>query len=148
MKSAREKVAEWLDNNPDKWLEQSFISIGKECDLTATSVDRHLPELIAERDGILPSEVMRQRKEAGLGFPGRSKSDYDEIRKVIEENPNADIRDIAFLAKCNPRAVKRVMDTIKQELEGNRHTDNGGEISGIDTEIEKLIARRDKLSKV
>lgn len=141
MRSTREKVAEWLESNPEKWLTQSFSSIGKEIGISAATVDRYLPELIADRDNTLPSEVMRKRKEAGLGAPGRTKADEDIIRKCIEEHPDAGIRDIAYLAKCTPRAVKRVMEKIKQELEKSQSTDNKSDnVNDTESEMAKLEA--------
>lgn len=147
MNEAREKLAKWLEVNPDTWLTQSYTSIGKEAGISSTSVDRYLPELIADRDGIMPSEVLKQRAEAGLSNPGRSKANQDKIRKVIEENPGAHVRDLAYLAKCHPRAVQRVLKAIEEESEENHSADNKDEVRDIDAEIAQLRARREALSK-
>ena len=97
-------------------------------------------------DGIMPSEVLRKRKEAGPSHAG-SKVDRNKIRKVIEENPGADIRDLAYLAKCHPRAVKKVRDSMSQELEKSQNTGNDDQIRDIDAEIEALQKRRSALSR-
>ena len=147
MNDAREKLVRWLEANPDTWLTQSYTSIGKEVGISSASVDRYLPELIADRDGIMPSEVLQQRKKAGLGNPGRSKANQDKIRQVIADNPGAHVRDIAYLAKCHPRAVQRVLKAIEQESEESQSSDNRDDVRDIDAEIVKLQKRRDALSK-
>jgi hypothetical protein len=148
MHEARIKLAKWLEGNPDGWLTQSYVSIGKKAGVSATSVDRYLPELIADRDGIMPSEVLQQREEAGLSYPGRSKADRSKIRQIIEDNPGTHIRDIAYLAECHPRVAKKVLEEIEQEkLEESQSTSNESEISDNAAEIAKLQARIDALSK-
>ncbi len=144
MLSAKEKVAEWLENNPDGWLMQSFASIGKEIGISAASVDRYLPELIADRDDILPSEVLKKRQEAGFTYPRKPKIDLQKVREIIESNPDAPVRDLVYLAKCGPKTIQQVQKAIEEENQG---AENGGEISDIDAEIKKLQARRSELSK-
>lgn len=141
MNTAKEKLIRWLQEHPDDWLKESFKEIGKQSGVSATSVDRYLPELIAERDGIMPSAVMRQREEAGFVFRGRSKADTSKIRECINEHPDADIRDIAYLAKCTPKAVKRVMDEMEQEHKYDETADNNSESSSdTHSEMAKLEA--------
>ncbi len=69
MRKTKKKVVEWLETNPEKWMTQSFKSISDEAGVSVSSIDRYLPELIAERDGILPSQVIQKRREAGMGHP-------------------------------------------------------------------------------
>ena len=142
MNAAKARLADWLEDNPDDWLTQSYASISEKSDVSATSVDRYLPELIADRDGIMPSEVLRQRAEAGLSSPGGVKVDRAKIRQVIEDNPDAHIRDIAYFAKCDPRIAKKVREEIEQEkLEENQSTSNEDEARrDTRTEMEKLEA--------
>ena len=148
MNDARARLARWLEDNPDSWLTQSYVSIGKEANVSPTSVDRYLPELVADRDEIMPSDVLRQREEAGLSYAGRSKTDRGKIRQLIEENPGTHIRDIAYLAKCHPRIAKKVLEEINQEkLEESQSTSNASKINDIDAEIAQLQARREALSK-
>lgn len=148
MNDVKDKLSRWLEENPDGWLRESYKSIAEAAGVSATSVDRYLIELIADRDGIMPSEVLRQREEAGLRFLGRAKADQEKIRKVIEENPGAHYRDIAYLAKCNPKTVKRILKAIEQEREEDHSADNEDEIRDIDAQIAKLQEeRRAALSK-
>ena len=143
MNPVRNKLALWLENNPDSWLKQSFKSIAEDADVSSTSVDRYLPELIADRDNILPSEVMKQRERAGLGSPGRSKPDPENIRRVIEENPGAPVRDLAYLAKCAPRKIQQVIKEITEEKQSK---ENESTFDSNEVEIEKLKARIAELS--
>ena len=147
MNEVKDRLVRWLEKNPDSWLRQSYTSIAKAADVSTTSVDRYLPELVADRDGIMPSQVLQQREEAGVSHRGRSKANQDLIRKVIEENPGAHLRDLAYLAKCAPRVVKRVLEEMKPELEESQNMGNEGEIRDIDAEIAQLQARRNALSK-
>ena len=149
MNQAKAKLADWLKDNPDSWLTQTYASIAKKSGVSATSIDRYLPELIADRDGIMPSEILRQREEAGLSSPGGVKMDRSKIRQLIEENPDTHIRDIAYLAKCHPRIAKKVREEIEQEkLEQSQGTSNESEISDTDAEeIAELQARIEALSK-
>lgn len=142
MNEAKARLADWLEDNPDDWLTQSYTSIAKKSGVSATSVDRYLPELIADRDGIVPSEVLRQREKAGLSSPKRAKVDRAKIRQIIEENPDAHIRDIAYWAKCHPRIAKKVREEIDQEkLEEGQSASNEDEVRrDTQTEMAKLEA--------
>ena len=144
MQSAKDKVAEWLEKNSDRWLTLSFQSISDEVGVSAASVDRYLPELIAERDNILPSEVMQKRQEAGFTYPRKSKIDLQKVREIIENNPGAPLRDLVYLAKCSPKTIQQVLKAIKQE---NQSTDDESEVNNKEAEIEKLKARITELSK-
>jgi hypothetical protein len=141
MNDAKTRLARWLENNPDSWLKQSYVSIAKESGVSATSVDRYLPELIADRDEIMPSEVLRQREEAGLSHPGGVKVDRAKIRQIIKENPNTHIRDIAYLAKCHPRIARKVREEMEEELEESQSISNEDEARrDTQTEMAKLEA--------
>ena len=147
MNEAKARLVRWLADNPDSWLTQSYLSIAKESGVSATSVDRYLPELIADRDEIMPSEVLRRREEAGLSRPGVVKVDRDKIRQAIKENPDTHIRDIAYLVKCHPRIVKKVREEMEKELEESQSAGNASEINDTATEIAELQARLDALLK-
>lgn len=129
-------------------MTQSFKSIGENIGISAASVDRYLPELIADRDNILPSDVMQQRQESGFTYPRKAQTDLKMVRKVIENNPDAPVRDLAYLVKCNSKTIHQALKEIKEETQG---TGNDSVINTIDAEIAKLQKRRidglDKKSK-
>lgn len=139
MKGTRERLVEWLEENPDGWLTESFQSIARQTEMSPASVDRHLPELVADREGILPSEVVKRRQEEGSGASRKPKADREKIRQIIAENPNAPVRDLAYLAKCHPRVIERELKA--RELSGNED-----EICEIETEITRLQKRLAELS--
>ena len=119
--TVRKRLTAWLEVNPDAWLTESYDSIAKQTNMSAGSVNRHLLELVADRAGILPSEVKKRRQEAGHVHQRRTKTDPDKIRKVIEDYPDADIRDWAYLVGCHPTSIERF-------LKDNPIGDENGEV--------------------
>lgn len=144
MQRIKKIVAEWLEANPEKWSTKSFKSISEEAGVSVSSVDKYLPELVAEREGILPSEVIQKRKEAGMGHPRGSKVDLQKVREIIENNPDAPIRDLVYMAKCSQNTIRRILKKIEEE---NQNTDVNTKIRDIDAEIERLQALRSELTK-
>lgn len=139
MKGVRERLAEWLEDNPDGWLTESYQSIARQMEMSPASVDRHLPELVADREGILPSEVVKRRQEEGSGASRRPKADREAIRQIIADNPGAPVRDLAYLAKCHWKV-------IEQELKASQTNGNAKEIREIETQIARLQKRLAELS--
>ncbi len=139
MKGTRERLVEWLEENPDGWLTESFQSIARQTEMSPASVDRHLPELVADREGILPSEVVKRRQEEGSGASRRPKADREKIRQIIAENPGAPVRDLAYLAKCHWKV-------IEQELKASQTNGNAKEIREIKAQIARLEKRLAELS--
>lgn len=121
--TVRERLAQWLDTNPNAWLTESYVSIARQTGMAAGSVNRHLLEIIAERKGILPSDVKKKRQEAGHVHQRRSKTDPDKIREVIKDNPGAAVRDWAYLVRCHPTVIEKF---LKENPIG---TENGEVIS-------------------
>ena len=149
--TVRQKLAQWLNANPDAWLTESFQSIAKETGMSAGSVNRHLLEIIADHENILPSEVKKRRQEAGYVHQRRKKTDPDKIRKVIEENPDADIRDWAYLVGCHPTAIERFLkeDSIDSKSGKAINEDPRDGINNRIGQIEKLLAElKEELAKI
>ena len=149
--TVRQRLDAWLEANPEAWLTESYKSIANQTDMSAGSVNRHLLEIIADRENILPSEVKKRRQEAGHVHQRRKKTDPDKIRKVIEENPDADVRDWAYLVGCHPTAIERF---LKDNSIGS---ENGEAISEDPIEaindrigqIEELLAElKEQLAKI
>lgn len=105
---ARQKIETWVAENPDGYLTSSFARIANEIGVAAGSVDWHLPEIIADRDGCLPSDVMKKRAEAGFKrAPSRGISieQIAAIRRVDAEGTHP--RDIAYSLGIHFNTVKK-----------------------------------------
>lgn len=66
------KLKAWVEANPTGYMEKGYNKIAEEVGVSAPSVTRTLPQIIAERDGISVDEVKAQRKSAGFVRRGPS----------------------------------------------------------------------------
>lgn len=151
--TVRQRLAAWLEANPDAWLTETYESIAKQTDMSAGSVNRHLLELVADRENILPSDVKKRRQEAGHVHQRRTKTDPDKIRKVIKDNPGADPRDWAYLVGCHPTVIERFLkenpigsenDEAINEDPVDAINDRIGQIEGLLGELKKQLAKVSK----
>ena len=144
MNDVKEKLVKWLEENPEGWKNTDAF-IHKQIGVSAGSVNRYVPEIIARRDGILPSEVQKLRRKEG-GVPSRRpKADANKIRQIIAANPDAPVRDLAFLADCSHGAIERIRKEIEHENE-EKQKGNTDEIREIRAEIKRIEARLNQLS--
>ena len=109
IKDARKQIEAWVEANPNGYLEKSMAEICKEMGLSATLVDWHLHEIIADRDNCLPSEALAKRKEAGFRVgQGISTEAIAEIRRLHYEEGLSQ-RDIVYITKISPPTVKKYL---------------------------------------
>lgn len=104
-----EKLKKWVEENPDGYLEKGFRKIADEIGISHSTVSRNILKIIAERDGILVSQVRFKRQQAGLTFTaaGDTKLSDDQIKKIRELwDMKYDISDIAYIVKVDERTVK------------------------------------------
>ena len=149
--TVRQRLAAWLADNPDAWLTETYESIAKQVNMAPGSVNRHLLELVADRENILPSEVKKRRQEAGHVHQRRTKTDPDKIRKVIKDNPGADPRDWAYLVGCHPTIIERFLkeNPIGSENGEAISEDPMGAINDRIGQIEELLAElKEQLAKI
>ena len=148
--TVRGTLAQWLDTNPNAWLTESYVSIARQTGMSAGSVNRHLLEIIAEREGILPSDVKKKRQEAGHVHQRRSKTDPDKIREVIKDNPGAAVRDWAYLVGCHPTVIEKFLkenpigtenDEAISEDPMDAINDQIGQIEDLLAELKEKLAR-------
>ena len=145
MGNVKETLVKWLEDNPEGWKNTDAF-IHKQTGISTGSVNRYVPEIIARRDGIMPSEVQERRQKEG-GIPSRRpKADPNKIRQIIAAHPNAPVRDLAFLADCSHGAIERVQKEIERESEEKQENDTG-EIRELKVQMEQLQARLDQLLK-
>jgi len=112
MSQVRKKLETWVEQNPDAYLKKIYTDIAAEAGVSPSSCARVLPEVIARRNGCLPSEVIKKRAENGLSNIGRWSSltpcQIKEIHKLDAEN--MEHIDIAYLVGCSPGMVKKCLN--------------------------------------
>ena len=112
--SVREKIEAWVSENPDDYLQKTLKQMAKEIGVSAGSVDRYLPEIIAERDGCMPSDVIDRRKSEGYNRRG-PRLTPNEIEKIHEyAYVGMPSRDIAYMLGRGPKTIEKYM--IKHNL--------------------------------
>ena len=149
--TVRQRLAAWLEANPEAWLTETYESIAKQVNMSPGSVNRHLLELVADRENILPSDVKKRRQEAGHVHQRRTKTDPDKIRKVIKDNPGADPRDWAYLVGCHPTVIERFLkeNPIEGENADVIHENPINAINDRIGQIEELLAEvKEQLTKI
>ena len=107
-KTVREKLQAWVERNPDGYLKLTFKQIAKETGVSEGSVNGHLTKIIAERDGIFPSEVTAKRVAAGfrqspLELPPEK---VREIHKLHNQDKRS-VADISYITKCCEVTVRK-----------------------------------------
>ena len=109
MSAVRQKIEKWVDENPDGHLKKSYDQIANEAGVSYTSAYRYLLEIIADRDGCLPSDVMKAREDAGLKQSPRamklSEHEIAEVDKLDAEGMEP--RDIAYIVGVGLPAVRK-----------------------------------------
>ena len=112
---AKQKLIEWIEKNPDGYLELSYEDIGKEVGIASISVWRHLPNLIADRDDVLPSEVMEQRKEQGLEYGKNHALKPEQIQEIYELSKSLGTKDVAYKLGIDMRTVEKYLKEKKEQ---------------------------------
>lgn len=107
-KSTREKLEDWVEKYPDGYRKKSQKQIAKEAGVSQGSVSYNLTQIIAKRDGILPSEVTARREKQGFRQSPKqlTPEDVAEIHRLhYEEKYSPD--DIAHVLNCHPVTVRK-----------------------------------------
>ena len=108
--SVRAKIEAWVSEKPDGYLSKTLEQMAEEVGVSKVSIWRYLPEIIAERDGCLPSEVIAKRVSAGFYRGMGHKLNQDEIEKIKKyANKGIPVRDIAYLLKRCPETIKKYL---------------------------------------
>lgn len=152
MNSVKEKLEKWLEENPEGWLTESDQSISDQAGVSAGSVGRHLHMVVAKLNGMMPSEVKKRRQET-RPFSGRTKVDLNNIRKIIEENPDTPAIDIAFMADCSEQTVVRLLEAInpKDDVKDSMDDSNSeiatirSDMENVKSQIDDILTRLDEL---
>jgi len=116
MSQRREQIRQWLENTDkdDDWLTKTYQEISDEIsqegDLIAlTTIRDWLPLVVADKKGIAPSEVLKQRQEyrkKDRRFV--SQANINLIREWrTQENP-VEVIDIAYRIGVSPNTVRHI----------------------------------------
>ena len=118
MKRVRSKIEQWVDENPDGYLQKNLAEIAHEVGVATGSLDRHLYNIIADRDGCLPSEVIAKRAEAGFKR-NPTKFSAEEHQKIIDlHNEDMEVCDIAYLTgKSRITVQKHINEHLRNKNE-------------------------------
>lgn len=111
----KEKLQKYINENPNAHLEKSYETIANEIGISPISVWRHLPNLIAQRDGCLPSEVVGKRKQQGFDFGQNTKLKAEKIEEIKELGKTLEARDIAYMLNIDIRTVKTYLEPLETE---------------------------------
>ena len=143
MQNVKFVLEEWLEVNPDGWKD-SDIAISKATQISVGSIHRYIPEIIAKRDGIMPSKVQELRRKEGRVSSRKPKADPNAVMQIIKENPGAPICDLAYLANCSPGAIKRVLKKMRSEPEA-AEVKGEGKISDLQDQIDHIQSEIDHI---
>ena len=97
----REKLEQWVDQNPGAWKSTPVKDIMEKADVPKTAVYTYLPRIIAEREGIKPSEVLPKRREAKA--LRHNKIDVDRL--IVLYGEGTSVQDIAIQLGCHKNSV-------------------------------------------
>ena len=101
----REKIKQWVDQNPGAWKSTPVKDIMEATGVSSPLVYKYLPLIIAEREGIKPSEVLVKRQEFG---GSRRRVDGKRIIELYESGMSR--ADIAVELDCHPNTVQYHLD--------------------------------------
>ena len=107
-KKARQKLKDWVEKNPNGYLKQPFKQIAKQAGVSEGSVNWNLTQIIAKRDGILPSEVTTKREKQGFRQSPKTlpPEDVAEMRRLYYEEGKT-FADIAHAIDCHEATVRK-----------------------------------------
>ena len=102
------KMRDWAEKNPDRWYTAKYEEIRDETGVSAPTLYRYFPLIVAEFAQILPSEVMEKREEhMGVSPIRRKLSDAEiaEIHRLYDEGKLP--ADIAFITRRSLSQVEK-----------------------------------------
>ncbi len=110
MSKARAKLEEWVAENPNGYVEMTLDEITEAVGVSKGSVVGNLYNIIADRDGCLPSEVAKRRAEAGFKQSPRRLSEQDiaDIRRYYFDD-GMWIRDIIYIMGVSEGTVRKYL---------------------------------------
>lgn len=102
MKTSEEKLLDWLNANPEGYYELPMKDIASASGTSIAAVSQILPRLIAEREGIMPTDVKQKRFSNTQG-----RIDRKRLWELVDKG--LDVADIASLLKCSEGSVREII---------------------------------------
>ena len=105
------KLSDWVEENPDGYYHCARLSdIAKAIGVSSGSVVNLTPQILAKREGMLPSEVIAKRKKLGSNRGNQLKLTQTQKKQICDMyNEGTEIIDIAYLMGCSIPRVDKVI---------------------------------------
>ena len=116
--TAKEKLSVWVNANPNGYLNKTLREIGAEAGVSASSVGRELPKIIAQRDGIMPSKVVAKREALGYKRSPRQLSAEDILQIEKYAGEDFSVKDIAYILNRGENTVRKYLAERKKKENG------------------------------
>ena len=113
--TTNEKLRAWVDANPSGYLRMTLRQIGAEVGVSPSSVGRELPKIIADRDGIMPSDVVAKRETLGYKRTPRKLSPEDIADIHSYSDDGWSVKDIAYILNHNENTVRKYLAERKNK---------------------------------
>lgn len=110
MSKARDKLKQWVAENPNGYLEMTLNEIAMSAGISKGSVVGHLYDIIADRDDCLPSDVQKRRDKAGFKQSprGLSQAKIADIRRYYFDEGMA-VKDIRYILKVSESTIRKYL---------------------------------------
>lgn len=117
--TAKEKLEEWLNSHTEEkdWLHQTWDTIAEQAGVSRTRAYVILPRLLADRESVLPSDILNRREEYAIsvGRYGRkrnhlSQANLAKLKELKLQDPPVEDVDCAYLLGVDMRIVKHMIE--------------------------------------
>ena len=104
------RLKEWFEKNPDDYFHKSMNQIAKEIGVPFSTVQKNLHQMVAEREGMTPSQVkkMRQHRRCEVHKISRPK-----VKALYDAGRSID--DIAFMMECGTETVRAALREMRDK---------------------------------
>ena len=119
------RIKRWVEKNPTRWYAASYADIEVEADVSAASLYRYYPLIVAKVAGILPSKVKAKRWEEGGFSPMTGQLSDAEIAEIQDLfNQGLTVLDIVFVTGKSPVRINRC-NPNKKSRKAKKSENNG-----------------------
>ncbi|RKU22956.1 hypothetical protein C6499_19160 [Candidatus Poribacteria bacterium] len=122
LRPAKALVQKWVEENPNGWMQFTMREMAHAMGVSLGAVNQYLYEVIAERDGITPTEAMRRRKAQTQGSFYQSKIDRERVQQLHDAGMS--IREIAYTMQISNYSVRTILKEISDADTDTGRTDS------------------------